>query len=68
MIQRGIGEKIGEVGHTITVMVIGYIIAFIIGWEFTLILMGALPALMIGAVIMAKASQLGTKEELKAYQ
>jgi len=60
MIQKGIGEKIGEVGHTVIVLIIGYILAFTIGWEFTLILLGAIPFLMIAAVIMAKSAQMGT--------
>jgi ABC-type transport system involved in cytochrome bd biosynthesis fused ATPase/permease subunit len=57
----------GELYHTLIVMFIGYAISFYIGWEFTLILIGAIPALMIGAVIMSKAAQSGNKEEMKAY-
>jgi len=68
MIQKGIGEKIGEVWHTMIVLVLAYIISFTIGWEFTLINLGAIPVLMVGAIIMAKTAQLGTKEEMKAYQ
>jgi ABC-type multidrug transport system fused ATPase/permease subunit len=68
MIQRGIGEKIGEVWHTMAVLVIAYIICFTVGWEFTLCLIGAIPVLMVGAIIMAKSAQMGTKEEMKAYQ
>lgn len=68
MIQKGIGEKTGEIWHTCIVLICAYIICFILGWEFTLILFASIPVLFVGAVIMAKSAQMGTKEEMKAYQ
>ena len=42
--------------------------AFYIGWEFTLILLGAIPAIMVSGFIMAKAGNAGVQEEMIAYQ
>jgi ABC-type multidrug transport system fused ATPase/permease subunit len=68
MIYRGIGEKIGELYGTFFLFVLGYIFAFFIGWEFTLILLGAIPGVMTAGAIMASAGNAGVKEEMVAYQ
>jgi ATP-binding cassette subfamily B (MDR/TAP) protein 1 len=68
LIQRGIGEKIGELYGTFILFFLGYAFAFYIGWEFTLILLGAIPVIMVAGLIMAKAGQAGVKEEMIAYQ
>ena len=68
LIQRGIGEKIGELYGTVFLFVLGYCFAFFIGWEFTLILLGSIPVIMVAGLIMAKAGKAGVKEEMTAYQ
>jgi len=68
LIQRGIGEKIGELFGTIFLFVLGYLFAFFIGWEYTLILLGSIPVMMVAFVIMAKAGKAGVQEEIIAYQ
>lgn len=68
LIQRGIGEKIGELYSVLFLFVLGYAFAFFIGWEFTLILLGSIPGVMVGGFVMAKAGNAGVKEEMIAYQ
>ena len=68
LIQRGIGEKIGDLYGTCFLFVLGYFCAFFIGWEFTLILLGAIPVVMVAGIIMAKAGKAGVQEQLIAYQ
>jgi ABC-type bacteriocin/lantibiotic exporter with double-glycine peptidase domain len=67
LIQRGIGEKIGELYGTCFLFVLGYFFAFFIGWEFTLILLGSIPVIMVAGIIMAKAGKAGVQEEMIAY-
>jgi ATP-binding cassette subfamily B (MDR/TAP) protein 1 len=68
LIQRGIGEKIGDLYGTAILFVLGYAVAFLIGWEFSLILLGAIPIVLVSGFIMAKAGNSGVAEELIAYQ
>jgi ABC-type multidrug transport system fused ATPase/permease subunit len=62
VIQAGIGEKIGELCHAVMTFFIGYIIAFLIGWEYALILLGAIPMMLLSGIIMGKSAKMGMEE------
>lgn len=51
-IQRGIGEKFGNIVMSIASFLLGYAFAFILGWILTLILLGGLPLMMgVGGIL-----------------
>ena len=68
MIQRGIGDKIGELYGIMVMILVGYAIAFYLSWELTLMIFGAFPVILLAGLIAAKAGFAGVKEEMVAYQ
>jgi len=68
MIYRGIGEKIGGLYAIFAQIIVGLAIAFYISWELTLIIMGGIPVIMVASIIGVKATTIGVKEEMIAYQ
>ena len=68
MIQRGIGEKVGELFIGAIMFFVGYFLAFFVSWKYSLILLGGVPAIMISAIVLAKSGMAGIKEEMVAYQ
>ena len=68
MIYRGVGEKIGMLYAVFAQIIVGITIAFLYSWELTLIIFGAIPVIMVAAIVGVKASTIGVKEELIAYQ
>ena len=59
MIQAGIGEKVGEIVHALMTFFVGFALAFYIGWEFSLILMGAFPVLAFSGIVLKKTATIG---------
>jgi ABC-type multidrug transport system fused ATPase/permease subunit len=51
-IQRGSGEKIGQLLVGISGFIFGFIFAFLIGWLYTLILFGMVPIIGLTGVFM----------------
>jgi ABC-type transport system involved in cytochrome bd biosynthesis fused ATPase/permease subunit len=45
----------------------GLAFAFIKGWDFSLVMLGTFPFLMMATVFMNKVMQSGFKENMKAY-
>ena len=66
-IQRGIGEKFGNIVMSISSFCLGYAFAFYWGWKFTLILLACLPVMIFSGTAMGMVSQGGIIEQLKAY-
>jgi len=66
-IQRGSGEKVGNLIMSISSFFFGFIFAFYWGWLMTLILLGLMPLMLLTGVGMAAAMGSGVKETMKAY-
>lgn len=65
-IQRGTGEKVGNIVMSCGGFLLGFVFAFTFGWLFTLILLATLPVLLLVGVGMAM-SMMGGEDALKAY-
>lgn len=66
-IQRGIGEKFGNIIMSISSFILGYGFAFYLGWILTLILLGGLPLMMGVGGVLGVVVQGGLLEQMKAY-
>lgn len=66
-IQRGTGEKVGNLTMFVTSFVFGFAFAFYYGWLLTLIIMGGIPFLLLAAGGMAFSLQSGFKAQMVAY-
>ena len=65
--QRGIGEKFGNIVMSFSSFLIGYAFAFYWGWKLTLILLGCLPIMMCVGSLLGITLKGGMIEQLKAY-
>lgn len=66
-IQRGIGEKFGNIIMSVSSFIFGYAFAFTIGWILTLILLGGLPLMMCVGGVLGVVVQGGLLEQMRAY-
>jgi ATP-binding cassette subfamily B (MDR/TAP) protein 1 len=66
-IQRGTGEKVGNIIMAATSFLLGFLFAFYFGWLLTLILLAAFPIMAVMGVAMGIAMQDGFKESMRAY-
>ena len=66
-IARGCGDKIGIVYGSFFQFAFGMIAAFILGWEFSLILLCFMPVMAITGMVHGKAVKTGMIERMKAY-
>jgi len=66
-IQRGTGEKIGNIIMSSCSLLLGFAFVFYWGWLMTLIFMAAFPVMAIMGVGMAVSMQDGFKESMRAY-
>jgi ATP-binding cassette, subfamily B (MDR/TAP), member 1 len=66
-IQRGVGEKVGNVLMSYCSFFFGFAFAFYWGWLMTLILLASLPIMLIMGIGMAVAMSDGLKETMRAY-
>lgn len=67
MIARGCGDKIGIVYGSLFQFFFGIVVAFIIGYEFALILLFFLPFIGILAKSYGSSIKTGMVEKMKAY-
>jgi len=61
-IQRGIGEKFGNIFMAVASFLLSYIFAFSYGWKLTLILLGGVPVILFTGAFMGLAAQGGIVE------
>lgn len=66
-IQRGIGDKVGNIIMSYSSFILGFAFAFTFGWLMTLILLGVFPIMAILAGGTAAFFGDGTKESMRAY-
>ena len=66
-IQRGTGEKVGNVAMAAASFIAGFAFSFYWGWLFTVILLGAFPFLALMGMGMGIAMQDGFGEQMRAY-
>lgn len=66
-IQRGIGEKFGNIIMSLASFVFGYAFSFYWGWILSLILLGGLPVMICIGGALGLAVSGGVVEQLKAY-
>ena len=65
-IQRGTGEKVGNMAMAVAGFFLGFAFAFYWGWLLTLILLATIPVMILSGIGMA-ASMAGGEDALKAY-
>jgi ABC-type multidrug transport system fused ATPase/permease subunit len=58
-IQRGSGEKVGQVVMSWCGFILGFVFAFILGWLYTLILFGMAPIIGLTGVMMTMSMESG---------
>lgn len=66
-IQRGIGDKIGNILMNVSSFVCGFAFAFYWGYKLTLILLAAFPLMAIVGIALGTFMEDGFKENMKAY-
>lgn len=66
-IQRGTGEKLGNIIMAFTSFLLGFAFAFLWGWLLTCILLAGFPVMAVMGTGMAYAMQDGFKESMRAY-
>lgn len=66
-IQRGVGEKVGNVLMSACSFSFGFLFAFYWGWMLTLILLAGLPIMGFMGVGMAMSMSEGFSASMKAY-
>jgi len=66
-VQRGTGEKVGNITMSVSGFFLGYIAAFYFGWKLSLILLGGLPFVLLSGVAMGAMFETGAVESMKAY-
>lgn len=65
--QRAIGEKMGAIIMAFAMTIAGLSFAFIKGWSFSLVVMGAFPFIFVATTLLSKVMQQGFRENMKAY-
>ena len=66
-INRGTGEKVGNIVMSLAGGVMGFAFSFYWGWKYTLILLAGFPVLMVVGGAMGVAMEEGFVEQMKAY-
>lgn len=66
-IQRGIGEKFGNIFMSVSSFILGYAFAFYFGWILTLILLAGLPVMLCVGALLGVSVQGGIVEQMKSY-
>jgi len=66
-VQRGTGEKVGNLTMFVTSFVFGFAFAFFYGWLLTLILCGGIPFLLAVGALFASSLESGFTNQMKAY-
>ncbi|XP_073253012.1 ATP-dependent translocase ABCB1-like isoform X5 [Porites lutea] len=63
----GIGHKIGMFVHAISIVLAGFVLAFVYGWKLTLVLISVTPLLVVAGGILGKVMAAFTTKGLDAY-
>jgi len=66
-VQRGTGEKVGNIIMSGSSFILGFFAAFYFGWKLTLILLAGLPFVLMSGVAMGAMFETGAVENMKAY-
>lgn len=66
-IANGIGDKFSILIQKMSCFIIGFIVAYIIGWELALIITAIIPLIIVGGFFFGKFVAGMTTKELKAY-
>lgn len=66
-VQRGTGEKVGNIVMSTSCFFLGYVAAFYFGWKLTLIYLAGLPFVMLSGIAMGASYESGAVESMKAY-
>ena len=61
----GIGQKIGMVLMSITLVIVGFVMGFVFGWKLTLVIISVSPLIALAGGIMGKVITTG---QLIEYQ
>ena len=61
----GIGHKIGMFVHAISIVLAGFVLAFVYGWKLTLVLISVTPLLVVAGGILGKVTSFLLCNEIK---
>jgi ABC-type bacteriocin/lantibiotic exporter with double-glycine peptidase domain len=66
-LQEGIGEKIGMLSFFTGTFILSIIVAFVYGWDLTLVIMSMIPFMIIFGGMAAKVQSSFAEKEMEAY-
>lgn len=66
-IQRGVGDKVGNVLQALFGGVFSFVVAFYIGWEMTLFLFAVMPVILILGATIFRVFKQGLVEQMRSY-
>ena len=67
-VEFGIGEKFGVILQMASQCIAGFVIAFILSWEITLVMLTVLPLVIVVILILVKALRIGIIMERKTWE
>jgi ATP-binding cassette subfamily B (MDR/TAP) protein 1 len=66
-LQEGIGERVGMLCYFTGTFTISIIVAFVYGWDLTLVLLSMIPFMIIFGGMAAKLQSVFAEKEMEAY-
>ena len=66
-LQEGIGEKLGMLAFFTGTFILSIIVAFVYGWDLTLVIMSMIPFMIIFGGLAAKVQSTFAEKEMEAY-
>ena len=67
MIENGINNKFSEVCNGLAMVISGFTLGYVKGWELSTLLLAAIPVLAISAIVFAKAIQKQATQSVEVY-
>lgn len=61
--QGAIGEKVSTLIMTLSMFIVGFVIAFVYGWLMTLVVLASMPLIALGGGLFAGAAAKKDKEQ-----
>lgn len=66
-IQRGVGDKLGQIVFALVGFIMSYVVGIWMGWKYALLLCATLPILLAIGALFGMVMESGVSEAMKAY-
>jgi len=66
-LQEGLGEKLGMLTFFMSTFIISMVVAFVYGWDLTLVILSLMPVMTVFGGLAAKAQTTFAEKEMEAY-